>query len=618
MSEETRGVRLGAFFEGEEVVFRLWAPERRRASVSLFDDTGERVRRVLEMDPEPGDVFVARVARPRDGGRVLYKLTVDGEGPFPDPYARAQPFGVHGPSEVIDHGAFAWRTTSWKAPSIDELVVYELHVGTATPEGTFEALIGRLEELAELGVTAIELMPVASFPGQRNWGYDGVSLYAPQASYGGPEGLKRLVDAAHARGLAVLIDAVYNHLGPDGNYLGCYSRRYFTNRHKTPWGDALNLDGEGAALVRRFLIDNAVMWIRDYRVDGLRLDATHAIIDDSEPHILRVIADEARAAGAGRRVLVIAEDDRNEARLVRPVAEGGYGLDAVWADDFHHQMRRAFAGDHDGYYEDFSGSAEDIAATLNRGWLYEGQVSKHHGGPRGTRAAELPPPAFVHCIQNHDQIGNRAFGDRLGESVSAAAYRAMSALLLASPYTPLLFMGQEWNATTPFLYFTDHEPDLGRAVTEGRRREFARFASFGDATQIPDPQAEATFARSKLDLAERSAPAHAAVRALYRELLRLRASKPSLLARGRGSFEARAIGEDALVLERRGAGQVMAIVMNMRGSLEHALAPAQTWRLVLCTEEPRFGGAVDLARVLDGNIVRLEGPAVAFVERDES
>jgi maltooligosyltrehalose trehalohydrolase len=542
------------------------------------------------------------------GAGVRYKLRVDGEGPFPDPWSRSQPEGVHGPSEVVVPD-FPWTDEGWRGVAPEELVIYEVHVGTATPEGTFEALIPRLKELRALGVNTLELMPLASFPGTRNWGYDGVDLFAPAAVYGGPQGLRRLIDAAHAQGLAVLIDAVYNHFGPDGNYLRCYSPHYFTGRHHTPWGDAVNYDGEGSAVVRELVLSNVEMWIRDFHADGLRLDAAHAIVDDSSPHLLEKIVERARAAAPGRRVVVIAEDERNETRLVRPRAEGGYGLDGVWADDFHHQMRRAFAGDSEGYYRDYTGSMEDLARTLRQGWFYEGQRSENLGHERGTPADKAPPAAFVHCIQNHDQVGNRALGERLGADVSPAAFRAMSTLLLLAPYTPLLFMGQEWNASAPFLYFTDHNAELGRLVTEGRRKEFAGFKRFA-GTEVPDPQALDTFTRSKLDWSEAERPPHAGVRTLYRELLQLRASEPGLRERRRGQYDARALGTHGLVLERRGPGGTFLVFVCVKGTLEHPL-PGDAG-LVLWSEAPRFGGSQQEAPLREGRL-RLEGPSAAVV-----
>ncbi len=596
--------RLGAWVEpGNRVRWRVWAPGHRQVDVVLHDAEG-KPGRVLPMGPEPGDCFGAVLEGA--GAGVRYKLRVDGEGPFPDPWSRAQPLGVHGPSEVVVPD-FEWTDVGWRGPDPESLVIYEVHVGTATPEGTFEALIPKLKGLRELGVTALELMPLASFPGSRNWGYDGVDLFAPAHVYGGPAGLRRLIDAAHAHGLSVVIDVVYNHFGPDGNYLRCYSPHYFTGRHHTPWGEAVNYDGENSAPVREMVLSNVEMWIRDFHADGLRLDAAHAIVDDSSPHLLKEIVSRARSSALDRRVLVIAEDERNEARLLHPASDKGMGLDGVWADDFHHQLRRAFAGDSEGYYQDYTGSAEDIARTLRQGWFYEGQESKNLGHARGTSASGLPPRGLVHCIQNHDQVGNRAHGERLGHDVSPAAFRAMSALLLLSPYTPLLFMGQEWNASTPFLYFTDHNEELGKLVTEGRRKEFAGFARFAGDT-VPDPQARDTFERSRLDWSEAERPPHAQVRALYRELLRLRATEPTLTQRRRGNHDARVLGENALVLERRTVEERLLVFINVKGSLEHSFPESAKAQVVLWSEAPRFGGSVEVPPLREG-VIRMEGPS---------
>ncbi|ATB35415.1 malto-oligosyltrehalose trehalohydrolase [Cystobacter fuscus] len=598
--------RLGAWVEpGTGVRWRVWAPGHQKLEVVLFGPQGQPGD-TLPMTRESGDFFTATLAG--KGAGVRYKLRVDGEGPFPDPWSRSQPEGVHGPSEVVVPD-FAWKDGDWKGVDPRSQVIYEIHVGTATPEGTFDALIPRLRAFKELGVTTLELLPLASTPGTRNWGYDGVSLFAPSAVYGGPEGLRRLIDAAHAHGLGVLIDAVYNHFGPDGNYLRCFSPHYFTDHHHTPWGEAINYDGEGSDVVRELVLSNVEMWIGDYHADGLRLDAAHAIIDDSSPHLLEEIPQRARAAARGRSAVVIAEDDRNDTRLARPVEKKGLGLDGIWADDLHHQLRRAFAGDSEGYYADYTGSVEDIARTLRQGWFYEGQTSQVHKKARGTPASELEPWHFVHCIQNHDQIGNRAQGERLGADVSPAAFRAMSTLLLLSPYTPLLFQGQEWNASTPFLYFTDHNAELGRLVTEGRRKEFAGFSKFS-GNEVPDPQALETFTRSKLDWNEASRPAHAGVLALYRELLRLRAREPILKANRRGSFDARPLGQNALVLERRGPGGTFQVFVNVKGGLEHRV-PAGA-RLELWSEESRFGGA-STHSPLSGGVLRLDGPSAAVV-----
>ena len=420
-------------------------------------------------------------------------------------------------------------------------------------------------------------------------------MFAPLAAYGGPRGLCRFVDSAHAHGIAVLLDVVYNHLGPDGNYFGALSSHYMSRRQRALWGAALDFDGEGNRAVREVCLSNVEMWIRDYHIDGLRLDATDAIHDEHVPHILQEIGERARAVAGKPDVSILAEDDRNDARIVAPVNQRGLALDGVWAGDFHHALRRALTGDHEGYFADFSGSASDVAVALDRGWVFEGRPSlRTSGKPRGTKADTVHPTQIVHFIQNHDQIGNRALGNRLGSAVSPAVYRAVSALFLLSPYTPLLFMGQEWNATTPFQFFTDHHPVLGKSVSWGRRREYAAFASFAE-DELPDPQDPATFLRSKLAFGDREAATNAPTLLLYRELLALRRSHPALRHRDRGSFSAQAIGDAAVLVVRRGNdGSRLTVVCNWGDALEFAVDVGET--VSLTTEDVRFGGLVTKPR----------------------
>jgi maltooligosyltrehalose trehalohydrolase len=473
-------------------------------------------------------------------------------------------------------------------------------------------------------------MPIGNFPGERNWGYDGVDLFAPATAYGGPEGFKRLVDAAHARGLAVVLDVVYNHLGPEGNYLPAVTGgRFFTERHHTPWGAAVNYDGPDCGGVRDLVLQNALYWVHEYHVDGLRLDATHAILDDSPVHLLRELAEKVHAA-APRPLLVIAEDERNERTVVTPVSDGGFGLDAVWADDLHHALRRLTAGDCEGYYANYEGTIDEVARTLRRGWLFEGGGAGE--GERGTPVDGIPPERFVHCIQNHDQVGNRPFGKRLSSQVEPAVFRALSTLLLLSPYTPLLWMGQEWAATTPFLYFTDLPEELGRQVTEGRRKEFSHFSAFRDPAtreKIPDPQARDTFERSKLDWAERESGPGAGMLSLYRALLRLRRAEPALRDGSREHFRVEALGDGALALRRdsSGATPILAVVGLTAGSgTEVELAAREigrarggaSWEVVLATEDARYGGAGEWGG-WDGETLRLAGPgAVVLRGRSDS
>jgi len=477
------------------------------------------------MQQQSSEIYEVMVPQAGDG--TLYRFLIDGQGPFPDPASHYQPQGVHGPSQVVDARRFTPKHSAWKISAWRECVLYELHVGTFTLEGTFLAAIKKLDILRDLGVNAIELMPIADFSGDRNWGYDGVALYAPAHVYGSPEDLRSLIDAAHQRGFAVFLDTVYNHLGPDGAYHATFFQNFYSKKHATPWGDGLNFDDRDCELVREFFLDNALYWIHTFQFDGLRLDATHAIQDMSSQHFLAKLTQRVHQAATDlrRSIYVIAEDDRNERRLLQPEEQGGMGFDAVWSDDFHHHMRRCLAGDRDGYFADFDGTTEHIAATIRDGWYFQGRYSSHTGHARGTPAEGLSPESRIFCLQNHDQVGNRAFGERLSTQIGLPKYRAASALLLLAPEVPLLFMGQEWAASEPFLYFTDHAEPLGQQVTDGRRREFSRFAAFAnsqEALKIPDPQARETFLRSKLNWEQRLLSDSAACWRWYQALLRLR------------------------------------------------------------------------------------------------
>ena len=447
-----------------------------------------------------------------------------------------------------------------------------------------------------------------------------MNLYAPARCYGRPDDLRRFVDAAHRLGLAVLIDAVYNHLGPDGNYLSAFSPYYFSTSHQTDWGTGPNFDGDHSAQVEDFFVENALHWVYEYHFDGLRLDATHAIADEGERHVLEMLTDRVHEAGRalGRRTVVIAEDERNLSTLLKPRAAGGFGMDAVWADDLHHQIRRALTGEKDGYYADYTGSAEDIATTMRKGWFYCGQPSPRRRVPRGSDTAGLEPSCFVVCIQNHDQIGNRAFGERLNHQIDRAAYRAASALLLLGPQTPLLFMGQEWAASTPFLYFTDHNAELGALVTEGRRREFRHFTAFTDPnirTRIPDPQATATFWSSKLNWDERETEPHAGTLRLYRDLLRLRKTEPAL--RPGGTFDARAIGENAVLIRRTarpGGESIMVLLAAAPGVVAAINEPG--WSVLLTSEDEPYAASPRRPNVTSdaaGTVVHFPCPAAVVL-----
>ncbi len=494
---------------------RVWAP-RAKAVACVVGEARHAA------DPD-GDGWWSAPA-PAPG--TDYRWALDDGPPFPDPRSPWQPGGVHGPSRVLDLPPVG--DPPFRAPPLASAVIYELHIGTFSPEGTFDGAARLVHELVALGVTHVCVMPVASFPGVRGWGYDGVSLYAPHEPYGGPAGFARLVAACHRAGLAVLLDVVYNHLGPDGNYLGVYGP-YFTDRYHTPWGAALNLDGPSSDEVRRFLLDNALMWMERYHVDGLRLDAIHAILDTSAVHFLEQLSEETArlAAATGRPLVLIGESDLNDPRVVRSREAGGYGLDAQWSDDLHHALHAALTGERTGYYEDF-GSLADVAKALRRAFVYDGQLAKHRGRVHGRPVGDLPGHRFLGYAQTHDQVGNRAAGERLGHLVAPELAKIAAALVLTSPFVPMLFQGEEWNASTPFQYFTDHvSPELAEAVRKGRREEFRAFG--WKPEDVPDPQDEATFRRSKLDWSEREREPHASHLAFVRELIALRRRTPALL-----------------------------------------------------------------------------------------
>jgi maltooligosyltrehalose trehalohydrolase len=494
--------------------FRVWAPKPERVEVEVGG------RRVPMARVDEAGWCEAEVADAGPGAD--YRFVLDGQ-PVPDPRSPWQPEGVHGPSRLVDHDAFAWTDQGWVGRDLRFAVTYELHVGTFTPEGTFDAVIPRLDHLVDLGVDVVELLPVAEFPGTRGWGYDGVDLYAPHHAYGGPDGLKRLVDACHGKGLAVVIDVVYNHLGPAGNYLGRFGP-YFTDRYRTPWGDALNFDGPDSDPVRAFFVDNAEMWLRDYHADGLRLDAVHAILDQSATHLLEAVARRAAAVPGWPR-FVIAESDLNDPRVVARPEAGGYGVDAQWSDDFHHALHVALTGEKSGYYASFRGLA-DVAVALERAFVYVGQYAPSRRRSFGRAPEGIPMWRFLGYLQNHDQVGNRAAGERSSALMSAGRLKVAAALVLLSPFVPMLFEGEEWGASTPFQYFTDHDdPKLGRAVSEGRRREFA---SFGWAPEdVPDPQDPATFERSKLAWDEVGRSPHAELLQWHKDLIALRRREPA-------------------------------------------------------------------------------------------
>jgi maltooligosyltrehalose trehalohydrolase len=569
--------------------FRVWATAPRDLRLHVSCSSGTHVHQ-----PVRSTAGIWEIDVPGVGAGARYAYSLDGGDLRPDPASRFQPDGVHAWSEVIDPRRFDWTDQAWRGLEPATVVIYELHVGTFGGRGTFNDVIARLDYLHSIGVTAIELMPLADFPGRRNWGYDGVAIFAPSRAYGRPDDLRRLVDRAHHAGLGVIIDVVYNHLGPEGAYLPLFSPEFLTSKHATPWGDAVNLDDTGCENVRRLLLENALHWVHEYHVDGLRLDATHALIDTSDRPF---VAELTRLVHGARtpRPLVFAEDHRNLAEMVLEPERGGWDVDGVWADDLHHVIRSALAGDTHGYYVDYAGTAHELADTLRRGWLFVGQHSRHQQAARGTDPSEVEMRRSVICVQNHDQVGNRALGDRLHHGIDNASWRAAVVILLVAPMTPLLFMGQEWAASTPFLFFTDFEPELGRRVVEGRRREFRDFPGFSSAAaagRIPDPQADETFETSRLRWSELAAPRHSTSLELHRALLSLRARHPALQASRAFDCDAHAIDDTTIVIRRSDEGSAFVVCARLgeggHVDLGKALPDGSTWHTRLTTEDAPF------------------------------
>ena len=499
--------------------FCLWAPAEQAVSLRLEGEAADRPMERME-----NGWFGLTV--PDLGTGALYRFVLPDGTAVADPASRFQPSDVTGPSEIVDAEAFGWTDAAWQGRPWEDCVIYELHIGSFTPEGTFEAAMGKLDHLVELGITAIEIMPVGDFPGNRNWGYDGVLLYAPDSSYGRPDDLRRLVDAAHAKNLMVLLDVVYNHFGPEGNYMGRYAPKLFTDKHKTPWGNAINYGDEGSENVREFIIGNACYWITDFHLDGLRFDAVHAIVDESPVHVLQEMAERVRAAGKGRQIHLVLENDLNQAHLLaRNPDNTPKWYNAQWNDDFHHCLHAAATHEDFGYYCAYTECVPLTARSLAQGFAYQGEVSPFTDRPRGEISAYLPPTAFVSFIQNHDQIGNRALGERITDICSNEAGRAITAIYLLAPQIPLLFMGEEWRAEQPFQYFCGFEGELAEAIRKGRREEFSGNPAFDDPTKqesIPDPIDPATFERSKLEWSDLAQDGHRAWFDWYRSLIAVR------------------------------------------------------------------------------------------------
>jgi len=584
------------------VHFRVWAP--RRKSVEVVIEGPHAVgsgpgASCHALEREADGYFSGLVSEARAG--TLYRYRLDGGDAFPDPASRFQPDGPHGPSQVVDASTYAWKDAAWKGAPLPGQVIYEMHVGTFTREGTWTSAMRELGELAACGITALEVMPVADFCGRFGWGYDGVDLFAPTRLYGTPDDFRAFVDRAHACGLAVILDVVYNHLGPDGAYLREFSSEYYTDRYENEWGEPINFDGPGAAAVREFFVANAGYWVDEFHIDGLRLDATQQIFDASPVNVQVEITRAVRDAARGRETLVIAENEPQHVKLVKPASEGGYGMDALWNDDFHHSATVALTGRNEAYYGDYFGSAQELLSEVKWGYLYQGQRYKWQGKRRGTPAFGLAPAAFVNYIQNHDQVANSAFGRRVHELASPGRYRAMTALLLLAPGTPMLFQGQEFAASAPFLFFADHKPELAKRVCDGRREFVSQFPSVASKEvleRLPNPCGEESFVRSKLDSSERAT--HAEAYALHRDLLQLRREEAVFRAQRRGGMDGAVLGEDAFVLRFFGttSDDDRLVIVNLGRDLhyfpspEPLLAPPEdrAWATLWSSEHPRYGG----------------------------
>ncbi len=577
---------LGARYLGDgRCQFLVWAPAAKQVDLRFVSLRN----RLIPMNQAGRGYFYALVENVEPGSQYLFRLNSEEERP--DPASKYQPQGVHGPSQVIGQSVFRWRDGDWSGLALDDYVMYELHVGTFTPEGTFDAILPRLDQLKDLGITAIELMPVAQFPGNRNWGYDGVYPFAVQNSYGGPEGLKRLVDACHRRGMAVVMDVVCNHLGPEGNYLADFGP-YFTDTYRTPWGQAINFDGQQSDAVVRFFKKSALYWLAEFHIDALRLDAIHGIVDRNAQPFLQLLASAVQqfARQAGRQIFLIAESDLNDVRFVLPQDVHGYGLDAQWNDDFHHAVHTLLTAECTGYYQDF-GSMDDLAKAFLEGYIYSGQFSEFRQRRHGNSSREIPADKFVVFSQNHDQVGNRMLGERLSTLVPFEATKVAAGLVLLSPFVPLLFMGEEYGETAPFLYFTSHsDPDLIQAVRRGRKEEFA---AFGWQQKPPDPQDESTFVRSKLnhDLAQREP--HRNLRDFYRELIRLRRSIPALRSLNKEQMEVKAFEKEKVFCLTRWSGTSRVfMVFNLSDAdvSPSVPIPGGNWKNLLDSSDQRWGG----------------------------
>lgn len=600
LAERTRKLPIGAEVSAQGVNFRLWAPRHQLIELALVEPDGQTPRQFLQMESEGKGYYSLQVAETRPGD--LYGYRIDGiERIFPDPASRFQPQGVHGPSQVVDPRAYQWHDENWPGVKLPGQVIYELHLGTFTPEGTWAAAIGKLSHLQEVGVTLIEVMPINDFHGEFGWGYDGVAWYAPTRLYGVPDDCRRFIDEAHRHGIGVILDVVYNHFGANGNYTGIFSSSYFSKRHPTEWGDAINYDGEQSQPVREFVTSNAAYWIDEFHFDGLRIDATQAIYDDSPRHLLADLSDAARNAAGKRSILLFAENEEQRVCHVEPTDAGGYGLDGLWNDDFHHSCRVAATGHAEFYYADYAGSPQEILSAVRHGYLYQGQYNPRQRKRRGSPTRHCHAAQMVHFLQNHDQVANSGRALRLNTLTSAGRYRALSAVLLLAPPTPMLFMGQEFGSTAPFSYFADLDADHQQLVREGRWgyiRQFPRTAKWGENGELADPSARQTFEQSKLDWSERER--HHGVLQFHADLLRLRRDDPIFAQQDWRMLDGAVVGPEAFVLRWFSPDENDRLLcvnlgrdMDWRPVPEPLAAPPrnQDWRLLWSSERYEYGGA---------------------------
>jgi maltooligosyltrehalose trehalohydrolase len=607
---------LGAALIDGIARFRVWAPDASQVDVCFEDERHDRLALTRAAD---GYFIGERNALPEG---TLYKYLVDGEGPWPDPCSRFQPQGPHGPSQLRNPNAHLWHDDGWRGVRIPGQVIYELHIGTFTTAGTFDAAIERLDHLRDLGVTLLEVLPVAECPGRWNWGYDGVHLFAPSHRYGEPDSFKRFVDRAHELGMGVILDVVYNHLGPDGNYLKCFSPHYFSQKYRTDWGEALNFDDAHCIGARDFIINNAKYWLREFHLDGFRLDATQSIFDTSDPHVIAQLVTESRRC-VERDIVFIAENEPQRGEHLLAPEHGGFGLDAMWNDDFHHSLRVALTGSRDGYYCDYTGRAQEIISAIKYGFLYQGQYYFWQKQRRGSPLRHSPRSACIHFLQNHDQVGNTGVGDRIDTLTSQRRYRAAAALLLLGPQTPLLFMGQEFGASTRFMFFADHQPELRRLVHRGRREFLAQFEAYAtDAVQsaIRDPGEEQTFLESKLDWED--AQRNAACLELHKDLLRLRREDEVFANHDALALDGAVLTESAFVLRwfADDEGDRLLVVnfgpdTMLNPASEPLLAPplGRTWQLLWASEDPRYGGHGVIAPVSQDGRWRIPAECAAVL-----